>query len=208
MPSLKREPRRYVVLVDTREPPDVKLAIQVNLPDEIELVALPEGDFALPDQDSCLMGVERKRVSDFLGSLKDGRLAKQLTRMGVTYKIQGLIVEGDYVVTGEGYLSCDGFSTRWSHASFQMTLYSLQRQFPALFVLWSNNLGTTADIIRALAQRGRKGCFDDTSLLVDAQAIQHARQGSTRGPVPFVAPCEPAPRRSRGKSPAVGRNPS
>lgn len=181
---MPRVARRHTVLVDTREPKSVQLAIQSALPDEIELCALHEADFALPDQDTHLLGVERKTVTDFLSSLADGRLAAQLTRMSESYSIQGLIIEGGYSITGDGQMTVDHRDTHWGHASLQMTLYSLQRHFPELVVWWSNNLGGTADIIRALAARGMKGCFDDTTLLRkdegNGPGTLHTRSGGSR----------------------------
>lgn len=170
---MPREPRvssprprpRTVVILDTREPVDVRLALSAVLDEEPERVALHEADILLVDPDGCLVGIERKTVSDFLASLGDGRLASQLTRMKAVYGTQGLILEGSYAIDGQGYLTV-GIGTRWTHAAMQMTLWSLQIHFPDLVIWWTVSLGGTADVIRALANRGKtKGCFKKTSLL-------------------------------------------
>ena len=165
------------------------MALSAALDQEIECVALREGDILLVDPDNCVLGIERKTVPDFLASLADGRLVAQLTRMSESYGQQMLLLEGAYTVDGQGFISL-AIGTRWTHPALQMALWSIQRHFPDLVVLWSNSLGCTADIVRALANRGRtKGCFSATTLFagqVDmAEASSdsgHLRAASTRLP--------------------------
>lgn len=154
--------KRVPVLIDTREPATVRLAIQAALlPGQTQNIALREGDFAIPDRDNHLMGVERKTVSDILASIRDGRFVAQTTRMGDAYSIQMVLIEGIISLTGDGRIIDEtGFTTGWKHASLQMALYAVQRRFPNLVILWVPSLGGTADVIRTLADRGSRGCFD------------------------------------------------
>lgn len=189
-----------VVLVDTREPAHLRRYAETIL-DGVEFAALPEADFAIPDRDTCLFGIERKTVSDFLGSLSDGRLVSQLARMRGSYTIQGLMIEGRLEITGDGRIVVAG-QGGWSHASFQMVLLSLQRHHPDLVVWWTPNLGGSLDLIRALSRRGAKKCFDTSSLVPDPEV----EDGRGLGVAPrLVGGGRSTPSRAahrRGKAPA------
>jgi ERCC4-type nuclease len=186
---MRREARSTYVSVDSREPPDVREALSLVLGYEPERYALPEGDFLLVDPDGCMLLIERKTISDFLASLVDGRLRSQLTRMQATCDTQGLILEGSYTLDGEGFIN-ESVGTRWSHASLQMTLWSIQTHCPGLVVFWTNHLGATVDVIRALANRGKtKGCFKKTNLLAvtpgeDAKKVPSGRKRAGRAVTP------------------------
>lgn len=212
MPTTKKP--ETVVLLDSREQQPIQFALGVALGYEPERVALPEADFVLADPDGCLLGIERKTVGDFLSSLGDGRLVAQVTRMKTSYPRQGLIVEGPYTVTGDGYMSA-GIGTRWAHAAFQMTLASVQINFPDLIVFWSNNLACTVDIIRALAARGKtKGCiFKSNTFAPDTEEqrrkIQLSTPRQTSRQVPGKVPGKASgqtPRPKRGRNDSHPRN--
>jgi ERCC4-type nuclease len=57
---------------------------------EVNIQKLPICDYVISDR--C--GIERKDVSDFLGSIKDGRLFKQVKDMAENYERPILILEG------------------------------------------------------------------------------------------------------------------
>lgn len=155
-----------LVLMDTREPENIRLAFRSVLGETVEYVALPEGDFAIPDKDNCLLGIERKTVGDLINSLRDGRLVSQLRRMETAYTYRVLLIEGELRITGEGFVEADGYETRWSHASVQMALWSLQQHITGLVVLWTVNLGGTIDAVRAFSERAsRKPCVRETTLV-------------------------------------------
>jgi ERCC4-type nuclease len=75
----------------------------------VELATLPAADAALvgrgPEGVPILIGIERKRISDLLQSVSNGRLvAGQLPELVKQYHEVWLLVEGDYLVDDHGTL--------------------------------------------------------------------------------------------------------
>lgn len=151
------------VVIDSREPQGVQAAVLAAL-SSLALAPLvtqlDSGDFVIRDSHPrpCVIGLERKKVSDLLGSFRSGRLDKQLARLRASYTYPILVVEGPVrmgqhkgVVTGRNH------QTRWSHASVQMFLWSLQRR-EGIGVLQTYGVYETADLVRAIARRAVEGC--------------------------------------------------
>lgn len=55
-----------------------------------------------------MIGIQRKTIDDFLASVRDGRLASQLSR-SVEIKIRYMVIEGELLLTRDGYVL-----TNWS----------------------------------------------------------------------------------------------
>jgi ERCC4-type nuclease len=152
-----------VVLLDSREPPLVKTAVLAALePLAVAplVAALETGDFVVRDgcASPCTVAVERKTVSDLLGSFRSGRLAAQLERLRASYRWPILLIEGEVRMSRDGkVVSGRSRQTQWSHASVQMYLWSVQRRL-GISVMHAQNALATADIVRVLARRAVDGC--------------------------------------------------
>jgi ERCC4-type nuclease len=83
-----------------------------------ELVQLTYGDIAFESKDGLNIGIERKRLSDLIGSLRDGRLSgHQLPGLIKAYDYTWLIVEGEYKVNRAGQvveMSWHGRKKMWA----------------------------------------------------------------------------------------------
>lgn len=79
----------------------------------VELTTLPSADAAFigrgPGDVPVLVGIERKRISDLLQSISSGRLvAGQLPQLVKQYDECWLLVEGNFIVDGQGVLMRPG----------------------------------------------------------------------------------------------------
>jgi ERCC4-type nuclease len=80
-------------------------------------------DFMFPSTEFGLVGIQRKELSDFVASVKDGRLAKeigQMKRLGLAM----LVLEGKPRWTNDGLLT--SISTQWRMSQHLGTLWSVQ----------------------------------------------------------------------------------
>ncbi len=81
--------RPGVLFVDTSEPKEmVSLLEALGVPLEVRRIA--PGDYVIGE-----VGVERKSLHDFFGSMIKGRLFEQLGRLREVYPLSLLLVEGD-----------------------------------------------------------------------------------------------------------------
>lgn len=172
------------VIIDSREPAIVQGAVQSSLagvPVTPLVTMLETGDFVIRDgcPTPCLVAIERKKVSDFLGSFRSGRLDKQLIRLKAQYTYPVLLLEGELKMDGDGHVVTRGHKTRWSHASVQMYLWALQRR-AGVFVMYTHGIPETADLVRILARRAAEGCVAhlDMSESAPARKISRARHGA------------------------------
>ncbi len=121
-------------------------------------------DFLLFDKDGHSLGIERKSVSDLLGSLSKRRvdnnnirLDDQLDRMKSVYSHRMLLIEGRLqfnvvskkIITGQR-------QTQWWHWSIQAILWSIQAG--GTTVMWTDDKHATGDLLRGLHQRAERGC--------------------------------------------------
>ncbi len=117
---------------------------------DIEPVTLEVGDYILTP-DIC---VERKSISDLIGSLNGGRLYNQATSMTRFYTRPMLLIEFDqnkpFALQGKYYLSKDIAST-----DLVARLQLLTIHFPKLRILWSPSPHATAELFEEL-KRGRE----------------------------------------------------
>ncbi|XP_008072788.1 DNA repair endonuclease XPF isoform X3 [Carlito syrichta] len=114
---------------------------------DIEPVTLEVGDYILTPE----MCVERKSISDLIGSLNNGRLYSQCISMSRYYKQPVLLIEFDpskpFSLMSRGALYQEISS---SDISSKLTLLTLH--FPRLRVLWCPSPHATAELFEELKQ--------------------------------------------------------
>ncbi|XP_065589028.1 DNA repair endonuclease XPF [Cyrtonyx montezumae] len=114
---------------------------------DIEPVTLEVGDYILTP-DIC---VERKSISDLIGSLNNGRLYTQCTSMSRYYKRPILLIEFDpnkpFSLIPQGSLRQEISS---SDVTSKLTLLTLH--FPKLRILWCPSPHATAELFEELKQ--------------------------------------------------------
>ncbi|MBD3228426.1 MAG: DEAD/DEAH box helicase [Candidatus Lokiarchaeota archaeon] len=81
------------IIIDSRESSSSILKVLSKLEVEIETKRLEVGDYILSDR----VAIERKTTKDFVDSIIDGRLFKELIKLKNTYSRVFLIVEGEFV---------------------------------------------------------------------------------------------------------------
>jgi ERCC4-type nuclease len=88
---------------------ELYLPLKRMLPGKVEKFSLPAGDFTFdgngPGDTIAAIGIERKRVSDLMNSIRSGRLSgEQLVAMSQVYQFVYLVVEGLYRPSEDGFL--------------------------------------------------------------------------------------------------------
>lgn len=120
---------------------------------------LTVGDYIITP-DIC---VERKSISDLIGSLQNNRLASQCKKMSRHYKYPTLLIEFDHGQSfslepfseRRNYRSKDSstvhpISSKLSQDEIQMQLSKLVMRFPGLRIIWSSSPLQTVNIILEL----------------------------------------------------------
>jgi len=114
---------------------------------DIEPVTLEVGDYILTPE----ICVERKSISDLIGSLNSGRLYNQATAMSRFYTNPMLLIEFDtnkpFSLQGKYYMSRDVQSSDLIARLQLLTLH-----FPRLRILWSPGPHATAELVQELKQ--------------------------------------------------------
>ncbi len=146
------------LVMDTREPRSAHIALIGAIGPSFTSAALPCADYVITDRDGCTMGIERKTVTDLLGSLADSRLWSQMGRVGAAHTYPTLLIEGQYTVSPDGLIIVGKRETKWNYTSVQMALVKLQ-QLHHPIVLWSPGLIGTTAILRCLEQRASTKCL-------------------------------------------------
>ena len=89
-----------MILIDSHEPKEITQSISKSIPTEV--LRLKYGDYSFSD-----IVVERKTLSDFFSSLKDGILTEQMEHISRYYTEKYLLIEGFFdfsYVNNLGYL--------------------------------------------------------------------------------------------------------
>lgn len=120
---------------------------------------LTVGDYIITP-DIC---IERKSISDLIGSLQNNRLASQCKKMSRHYKYPTLLIEFDHGQSfslepfseRRNYRSKDSstvhpISSKLSQDEIQMQLSKLVMRFPGLRIIWSSSPLQTVNIILEL----------------------------------------------------------
>jgi ERCC4-related helicase len=107
----------------------------------VEPQQLDVGDYVL----SSRIGVERKSVDDFLESLIDGKLFRQITQLRDAYPRPVLILEGENLLTKRNI----------SHKAIFGSLASINVDF-GVPVITTKDSAETADLLQVMAKREQK----------------------------------------------------
>lgn len=145
-----QQKEKPMVIVDMREFRSDLPALLHKKGISIEPVTIVIGDYILTP-DIC---VERKSISDLIGSLNSGRLYTQCTQMCRNYSRPILLIEFDqnkpFNLQGHFVVATD-----ISGAEIQQKLQLLTIHFPRLKLVWSPSPYATAELFYELKQ-GRK----------------------------------------------------
>ncbi|XP_023935382.2 DNA repair endonuclease XPF isoform X2 [Bicyclus anynana] len=143
----KRTKEKPAVIVDMREFRSDLPALLHKKGINIEPVTITIGDYILTP-DIC---VERKSISDLIGSLNSGRLFAQCTQMCRNYSRPILLIEFDqnkpFNLQGSFVVSTD-----ISGDNIQQKLQLLTIHFPRLKLVWSPSPYATAELFYELKQ--------------------------------------------------------
>uniref|UniRef100_A0A452TCB5 DNA repair endonuclease XPF n=1 Tax=Ursus maritimus TaxID=29073 RepID=A0A452TCB5_URSMA len=148
-PTSKSEQNRpqQTIVVDVREFRSELPSLIHRRGIDIEPVTLEVGDYILTPE----MCVERKSISDLIGSLNNGRLYGQCISMSRYYKRPVLLIEFDpgkpFSLTSRGALHQEISS---NDVSSKLTLLTLH--FPRLRILWCPSPHATAELFEELKQ--------------------------------------------------------
>ena len=126
-----------VIIVDTRETQSAvvrQLALK-NI--DVVLKTLPVGDYILSEN----VGIERKTDSDFVDSLKDGRLFNELHNLSQNFFIPILILEGNPI-------NHPGYSKPAILGAIASIVVNMR-----ISVMYTDSPGNTADLLEALLKK-------------------------------------------------------
>jgi len=139
-------------MIDSREPKWVqKLTFGAAM---TTVTALEYGDLLATTDDGALIAVERKTVSDFLGSVKSGRVWPQIAGMRAQTKWCYLSVCGQMQPSADGFVITDRGVTQWLWSSVQGALLRAQ-ELGAMIVLSATDNDYEPDVMR-LSERSHE----------------------------------------------------
>jgi ERCC4-type nuclease len=143
-----------LLLMDSREPGDLKAKMLKVFGDRLQVCFLDHADYILTDKDGQCLGIERKRLGDFLQSMKIGRLEDQMGRIFGDL-LPCLLLEGTArtvpSATGGHRVLITGGSGNWSLGSLQMKLWSLQER--GTRIIWTAGQEETVDTLKCLQMK-------------------------------------------------------
>lgn len=93
--------------------------------EDIIISKLQSGDFNAILEDGSILSVERKTVFDFLGSIGDGRLFKQVENMATHAKYYAVVIEGHLGFNKEDMTIADGQFTNWRGVAVRAALFTV-----------------------------------------------------------------------------------
>ncbi|XP_008828127.1 DNA repair endonuclease XPF [Nannospalax galili] len=148
---------------------------------DIEPVTLEVGDYILTPE----MCVERKSISDLIGSLNNGRLYSQCVSMARYYQRPVLLIEFDpskpFSLTPRGALFQEISS---SDISSKLTLLTLH--FPRLRLLWCPSPHATAELFEELKQnKPQPDAATAMAITADSEALPESEKYNP-GPQDFL----------------------
>jgi hypothetical protein len=112
------------VIIDSREPQWVQ---QLRFGAALTTVSMLEyGDLLAATDDGVMIAVERKTVSDLLGSIKDGRLWPQLAGLRAQTPWAYLVICGTVWPSAAGQVVTERGETGWNWSSLQGALLKAQ----------------------------------------------------------------------------------
>jgi len=146
------------VFIDNREMSTIRLLKKMR---ECEVVRLPLGDLLIVGDSGALV-VERKTVSDFVGSIRSNRLWDQLLRLMKTEEILGYEVKRRLLVIHGGfweYTNVSSVDNRRFWNSIFGALLEILFVYDTPFVVCENNYAFEV-FLRILLDREEKGKHD------------------------------------------------
>ena len=160
------------LIVDQRERNTELMSSLEELGCEISFKTAPVGDYIISDR----VCVERKTVSDFEGSIINGRLFDQLERLRDAYELPIVVLEGDR----------DTFRLKRNVITGAMVAIYIDYGIPVLF---SSGPGDTAEIITTIAKREQSGTRREPSLKGASKAYTNNQfQEFMVGTLPGIGP--------------------
>lgn len=148
---------------------------------DIEPVTIEVGDYILTP-DIC---VERKSVSDLIGSLNNGRLYNQCVSMCRYYKRPVLLIEFDtnksFALQGKYPISSD---VSIQDVSSRLTLLTLH--FPKLRILWCQSPYVTAEMFEELKQGRQQPDAEAAMKINSAEADSEWTERYSHNPQDFL----------------------
>ncbi|KAM9716407.1 DNA repair endonuclease XPF [Menidia menidia] len=172
-----KEPSR--VIVDMREFRSELPSLLHRRGLDIEPVTLEVGDYILTP-DTC---VERKSVSDLIGSLQSGRLYTQCLSMTRYYRKPVLLIEFDPAKPFSLVARSD-FRNEISSSDVSSKLTLLTLHFPRLRILWCPSPHATAELFLELKQ-GRAEPDASAAQAVTAESDTVAESAELYNPGPY-----------------------
>lgn len=139
------------VMLDSREPDWVQRLTFGGAP--VVVTALDAGDLWASCADGTLLVVERKTPNDLLGSIRDGRLLDQMTRLHERSRWAYLVITGALVHTQAGRVIAENRVTGWDWHAVQGALLSVQEM--GVQVISCTGDGDYAATVERLARRDR-----------------------------------------------------
>ncbi|XP_078146945.1 DNA repair endonuclease XPF [Centroberyx gerrardi] len=171
------EPSR--VIVDMREFRSELPSLLHRRGLDIEPVTLEVGDYILTS-DTC---VERKSVSDLIGSLQSGRLYTQCLSMTRYYKKPVLLIEFD-PAKPFSLIARSDFRQEISSNDVTSKLTLLTLHFPRLRILWCPSPHATAELFQEL-KKGRSEPDGAAAQAITAESDTVAESADLYNPGPY-----------------------
>jgi ERCC4-type nuclease len=167
-------PFKPKVVVDYRENSDVIKYLE-DFGSEVELKQLSVGDYVA----SSRVGIEKKTVQDFLGSIANQRIFKQIPELKESFEKPLFLIEGNPEVLNDGGVHPN--SVRGVLSSI-----AIDHHIP---VLWTANIKESAGLIHWIARReqdeNRKSEIQlrtKTAVMTEGQELEYVLAG-----LPFVS---------------------
>ena len=141
--------------VDSREPLWLKTELAEALhPMRLTSAAVSTGDFWVYEDETRPPSIiiERKTIGDFLTSMADGRIDRQLKEAAELAPVTGLLLEGEWTLAPSSmYLDLGGKKVSGFRLPHLMgKLISLQRRMPSLILLPSPGRRQTIAILTSI----------------------------------------------------------
>lgn len=132
---------RLTIYADVREGGSSVVQELAKLGVEVVLTKLDVGDYVVSER----VGIERKTAADFVQSIIDQRVFKQLADLSRTYEAPLLIIEGEGLYERRGV----------NPESVRGALVSVALDFK-IPIFWTRNAKETAEVIKTIARRERE----------------------------------------------------
>jgi len=156
-----------IVLVDSNEKatnPAIVKSLKKLFP-KLKVTPLKFGDIQIVLDDGEIIAIERKKANDFLNSVGDGRVFRQVEKMSKGAKWSCIIIEGKITFDKNDMVVADKRETGWKGKSIRAALFAIQ--FSGCPVLQTNTEyfpNAVAEIIRFC-----------TKPSIHAQKLEHKR---------------------------------